>query len=176
MTIEGNKAKELFKYESGGHRVQMPSPTDKRGRIHTSTITVAVLDIPHNIEQSLNQRELDITTTRGTGSGGQNKNKTETCVVIKHLPTGIMVRCENERSQEQNKRYAMTLLLDKLNKQAKEQQQNSINNTRKNQVGSGMRGDKIRTIRYQDGIVTNELNGKKIRLKDYLRGNWKGLF
>ena len=120
-------------------------------------------------------KDLEITSTKSSGAGGQNVQKTDTCVIIKHKPTGMMVRCQNERSQNQNKRFALTLLLEKIREVEEKKTNGDRSNTRKSQVGSGMRGDKVRTIRYQDGIVTNELNSKKISLKKYLSGDWTDL-
>ena len=172
LSVEGERVKQIFRNEPGGHRIQQIPRNERNGRVHTSTITVAVLDVPKNIETILNQRDLEITSTRSSGAGGQNVNKVESCVIIKHIPSGIMIKCQNERSQVQNKRFALALLMEKLNTSSTEKQHQNINQIRKSQVGSGMRGDKIRTIRYQDGVVTNEINGKKISLKKYLSGDW----
>lgn len=173
--MRGIKLREKLKYEPGGHRFQRIPPTEKRGRVQTSTITVAVMDLPQNIESKLNQKDLEISTTKSSGAGGQHLQKTETCVIIKHIPTGIMVRSESERSQEQNRKFAIALLLEKITQIQKQKQSQERFEERKRQVGSGMRGDKVRTIRYQDGIVTNEITGAKITLKKYLKGTWKGL-
>lgn len=175
LLIKGKKLKERLKYEPGGHRIQRIPPNEKRGRVHTSTVTVAVMDIPKNVDAILNPKDLEFQTTKSSGSGGQHLQKTETCVIVKHKPTGLMVRCQNERSQDQNKKFAVALLLDKIQQIQKVKQNQERFQIRKEQVGSGMRGDKVRTIRYQDDIVTNEITGSKISLKKYLKGDWSGL-
>ena len=166
------KGSELFEQESGGHRFQRVPPNEKHGRRQTSTITIAVLPIPTEVEVQIRPQDLEWAMTRGSGPGGQNRNKLETAVILKHKPSGIVVRCESERSQEQNKRQALERLRSKL----WEETENKINadraKDRKAQVGSGMRADKIRTIRYQDGLVTDHITGKKWELSRYLKGEW----
>lgn len=144
-------------------------PNEKRGRVHSSSITVAVL--PVDIENVIvNEKDIELRFTKGSGPGGQNKNKVETCVVAKHIPTGLEIRCDTERSQHQNRALALGLLYAKVtdyqkNKNASERSQN-----RKDQIGSGMRGDKVRTIRCQDNIVKCEITGQKVSLAKYLGG------
>ena len=168
----GTKVEEIFGNESGGHRFQRIPPNEKKGRVHTSTITVATLSEPTEVQIQLNSKDLHYQFCRGSGPGGQNRNKTETAVQLTHLPTNLMVRCESERSQEQNKKNALALLRAKLWEARNSQHNNERANERKRQVGSGMRGDKRRTIRYQDGIVTDHLLNKRWSLKSYLRGEW----
>jgi len=171
--VTGAKAQEVFKNESGGQRWQRVPPSEKRGRVHTSTITVAVLPEPTEVElPKIPDRELSWSVCRGTGAGGQKRNKTETTVLLKHLPTGLQVRCEDTRSQQKNRILALQLLRARL----WELQQTAANKSRaqdrKQQVGCGMRGDKRRTIRVQDGVVIDHVLGKRWNLRDYLRGDW----
>ena len=168
----GNGAGTAFKNEPGGHRWQRIPPTEKRGRVQTSTVTVAVLREPEEAEFYLNPADLDLKTARGSGPGGQNRNKTESCVILTHKPSKVVVRVDTERSQTQNKRLAFGLLRARL-AEAHQQAQSSVEAAaRKAQVGSGQRGDKTWTIRWQDGIVTHHASGSKFRLKEYLRGEW----
>jgi len=183
--VKGKDAllQELFGNESGGHRIQRVPPTEKRGRVHTSTITVAVFasDSERQEEKDngpysdLNEysKDLEIKTCRGSGAGGQHRNKTETAVQVTHIPTGLAVRSENGRSQYQNKMTAIEQLKAKLVSIENEKNNKSLSLDRKNQVGSGMRGDKRRTIRYQDGIVTDHILGIQWNLRNYLKGDFK---
>jgi peptide chain release factor 1 len=168
--VSGQTAKEDFKYEGGGHRFQRIPPTERNGRVHTSTITVAVLPVPTEIEMSIPDNELDWDTLRGSGPGGQHRNKTESCVRLTHKPTGIVVLYGSERSQHQNKRIALGILKARLKEQKDNLIENSRNADRKKQVGLGQRGDKIRTIAFQRDQVTNHLNGKRINIAKYLKG------
>ncbi len=165
-------ASSLFMNEAGGHRFQRISPTEKRGRVHTSTITVAVMPEPTQIQLKINPNDLDWSTCRGSGAGGQHRNMTESAVQVFHKPTGLMVRCESERSQHQNRASALALLRTKLWQQEQDKQSKQRDLDRKSQVGSGMRGDKRRTIRCQDGIVTDHITGQQWSFKKYERGNW----
>lgn len=140
--------------------------------MHTSTVTVAVLPEVDPQEFRLNESELEETTTKGSGPGGQHRNKTESAVVLKHKPTGTTVRVEAERSQHRNRDLARKLLAAKLSELDRQRAAGARAEDRKRQVGSGMRGDKRRTIRYQDGQVNDHVTGRTWRLKDYLRGEW----
>ena len=140
--------------------------------MHTSTVTVAVLAEPSEAQLRLDPRDLVFQATRGSGPGGQNRNKVETAVQLTHKPTGVMVRCESERSQHQNRATALALLRARLWQAERDRQTASRALDRRQQVGSGMRGDKRRTIRCQDGIVTDHVTGKRWNLRDYLRGQW----
>ena len=170
IRISGQDASKIFKGEAGGHRWQRIPPTEKRGRVQTSTITVAVLEEIEGVSINIPEKDLEIKTARGSGKGGQHRNVTDSAVQIKHLPTNILVRCESERSQHQNKEQAMRVLEQKLYQLKNFEVCSKINNARKNQVGSGMRGDKIRTIRVRDDQVINHPNNKKTSYKRYSKG------
>jgi peptide chain release factor 1 len=163
---------QVFRDEAGGHRWQRVPPNEKRGRIHTSTVTVAVLREPSPTEVVLRDSDLDWQACRGSGPGGQNRNKVNSAVQIWHRPTGIMVRCESERSQSQNRATAIALLRARLLEAKETAAAGGEAATRKAQLGCGARGDKRRTIREQDGQVTDHVTGRRWRLKDYLRGEW----
>jgi peptide chain release factor 1 len=169
--VSGEKANDIFGEEAGGHRWQRVPETERKGRVHTSTVTVAVLPIPDEVEFSLNPADLEITTTRGSGPGGQNRNKVESEVAILHKPSGLRVRYGSERSQHQNKQMALSILAARLSQQKTEQRVQSKNATRKQQVGSGQRGDKIRTVRTQDNQVKCDLTGRTISYAAYSKGN-----
>ena len=162
----------MFANEAGGHRVQRIPPNEKRGRVHTSTITVAVLEEPKPTQITLQEKDLEWSACRGSGAGGQKRNVTNSAVQLTYLPTKLMVRCESERSQHQNQELALSLLRAKLWEQERNRLHSERAQDRKGQLGSGMRGDKRRTIRYQDGQVTDHITGRKWRLKEYLRGDW----
>jgi len=159
-----------FLPESGGHRIQRVSPTEKRGRRHTSTITVAVLPIVKN-EVYINPKDLEWSTFRSSGPGGQNVNKVESAVRVKHKPTGICVSCQNDRSQKRNKELAYRLLCSRIYDENQKRSLEKDNNIRKNQIGSGQRGDKIRTYRFQDDVVVDHLTGRKFNLSEIIAGN-----
>jgi peptide chain release factor 1 len=171
--VDGKNAKELFANEAGGHRWQRVPPTERRGRVQTSTITVAILDMVNDYDPKyeLNMKDVDIATTRGSGPGGQHRNKTESCVVVTHEPTGIVIRLDS-KSQNQNKQMALKILKSKLADLQQNRIQTTANLNRKEQVGSGMRGDKIRTYREKDDIVIDHRSDQKWSLNQWLRGNW----
>lgn len=171
VMVTGLEVIDTYSNESGGHRWQRVPPNEKRGRVHTSTVTVAVLRPAHGAA-GINERDVEFTMTRGSGPGGQNRNKVESCVIAKHIPTGIVVRCENERSQHQNKKQALLELSVRVGEQQRQALNVAENNARKQQVGSGMRGDKVRTYREQDDIVTDHRTGEKFNLKRWRRGEW----
>ena len=154
--------------------MQRVSPTERRGRVHTSTITVAVLPEPKRHEFNLDVRDLEITTRRGSGPGGQHRNKTDSCVDIKHKPTGIVVSIDG-RSQHANKALALEILSAKLLAKQRERGIVERNQNRKTQVGCGQRGDKRRTIRIQDNQVVDHILGKTTTYKEYVKGNFDKL-
>jgi peptide chain release factor 1 len=160
--------------EAGGHRWQRIPPTETRGRIQTSTITVAVLDLLAVSPTPFHESDLEITTTKGSGPGGQNRNKVETCVVIRHKPTGLVVRSATERSQYQNKTIALEILKSRLDQQEKKTQHSEQNAARQGQIGSGERGDKIRTYREKDDRVIDHRSGKKSSLINWRHNCLKG--
>jgi len=162
----------VFRDEPGGHRWQRVPPTEKRGRVHTSTITIAVLPEATEAEVHLDPRDLSIDFCRGSGAGGQKRNKTESTAIVTHLPTGLVVRCETERSQYQNRTTALALLRARLWAAAEAERTGGIAAARRGQVGSGMRGDKRRTIRCQDGTVTDHPTGRRWTYRAYTRGEW----
>jgi len=176
LRIEGKDAEEAFAHEAGGHRWQRNPPTEKRGRVHSSTLTVAVLPVPKAADVRIDPSDLDVKTTRGTGAGGQHKNKTDSAVQMKHLPTGISVFCQSERSQHQNKALALEVLRSRLAALEGQRVQGARNSKRKRQVGSGMRSDKVRTVALQRDQVVNHITGKRMKAKAYLRGNVDGLW
>lgn len=170
--VSGAGAWKTFQHEPGGHRWQRVPKTEKRGRVHTSTVTVAVLAEPTQVELRLPDRDLEWSTCRGSGAGGQHRNVTNSAVQVKHLPTGTLVRCESGRSQHANRAAALALLRAKLWDQKRLSAAKARATKRKAQVGSGQRGDKRRTIRVQDGRVTDHITGRSWRFKDYVRGLW----
>lgn len=172
LQISGDNASSIFKNEAGCHSWQRTPPNERNGRVHTSTITVAVLKEPSNIELQVNPHDLTVATTRGSGNGGQNKNKTETCVIITHIPTKTTVRCESERSQFQNREIAMKILRSRLWDSIQSKSHKDQCAIRNSQIGSSMRGEKRRTIRVQHNIVADHITGKKWRYEDYCKGNW----
>lgn len=166
----GKGAFAAFEKEPGGHRHQRVPPTEKRGRTHTSTVTVAVLPVPSETEVRIDERDLDYATCRSSGPGGQNVNKTESAVQITHRPSGLQVRCESERSQLQNRATALAILRAKLQERATATASQDRNSTRRAMCGSGQRGDKTRTYRWQDDVVTDQSTGKKAKLSRILKG------
>lgn len=176
LRLSGKGTEKFAKNEPGGHRWQRVPPTEKRGRVHTSTITVAVLTVPEKTALNINPNDLEWRTCRGSGAGGQHRNKTDSAVQLTHRPTGISVRCESERSQYQNKALALDVLRSRLANAQSEQKRTKRNSKRKAQVGMGMRADKRRTIALQRGTVNDHVTGKKMRAKAYLRGEIDALW
>jgi len=170
--INGEGAYSRFKYESGVHRVQRVPETESQGRIHTSTTTVAVLPEAEEVEMEINPKDLKIDTFRSSGAGGQHINKTSSAIRITHLPTGIVVECQDERSQYKNKDKAMKVLKSRLLREKQEAQENAISAERKSQVGSGDRSERIRTYNYPQGRLTDHRIGLTLyKLEDILNGD-----
>ena len=174
--VVGDGAFSRFKFESGVHRVQRIPVTESNGRIQTSTVTVAVLPEADEVEVSVNPAEIKIESCKSSGAGGQHINKTESAVRLTHLPTGIVIECDQERSQLQNKEKALRLLYAKLYDTKRREQEEAIASTRKSQVGSGDRSEKIRTYNYPQSRVTDHRINKTIfSLDSFLDGDMDGI-
>ena len=170
--ITGKGVYSRLKFESGVHRVQRVPDTESSGRIHTSTATVAVLPVVEDVEIEVNPSDIKMEVFRASGAGGQHINKTSSAVRLIHEPTGIVVECQTERSQFQNKDNAMKMLRTKLYEIEKEKQDSEIANSRKTQVGSGDRSEKIRTYNYPQGRITDHRIGMSIyQMESFLNGD-----
>ena len=170
--ITGKGAYSRLKFESGVHRVQRVPETESSGRIHTSTATVAVLPVVEDVEIDINPADIKMEVFRASGAGGQHVNKTSSAVRLIHIPTGMVAECQTERSQLQNREYAMKLLRSRLYEVEKRKQDSELANERKSQIGSGDRSEKIRTYNYPQGRITDHRIGYSIyQMEDFLNGN-----
>lgn len=174
FVIEGLGAYSRLKFEAGGHRVQRVPVTESGGRIHTSAATVAVLPQIEEIDFKLDPADLKIDTFRSSGAGGQHVNKTESAIRITHLPTGVVVECQDERSQYKNKDRAMQILRSKLYEAEQARQNASLATERRNQIGSGDRSERIRTYNFpQNRVTDHRLSGeiKNFNIQTIINGN-----
>ncbi len=170
--IEGSGAYSRFKYESGVHRVQRVPDTETQGRIHTSTVTVAVLPEADEVELEINPADLKIDTFRSSGAGGQHINKTSSAIRVTHIPTGTVVECQDERSQFKNKDKALRILRARLFDEEQRKHDEAIASDRKSQVGTGDRSERIRTYNYPQGRVTDHRIGLTLyKLDQILNGD-----
>jgi len=175
--IEGAGAYAKLKFESGVHRVQRVPETEASGRIHTSTVTVAVLPEVEDVEVEIRPEDLQIDTYRSGGAGGQHVNKTESAIRITHLPTGTVVECQDERSQHKNKERAMKVLRSKLYERMLSEQNEKIASERKLQVGTGDRSERIRTYNFPQGRLTDHRIGLTLyRLESAMNGDLDEVF
>ncbi|MEE1056584.1 MAG: peptide chain release factor 1 [Acutalibacteraceae bacterium] len=170
--VNGQGAYSRLKFESGVHRVQRVPETETQGRIHTSTVTVAVLPEAEDVELEINPTDLQIDTFRSSGAGGQHINKTESAIRITHLPTGTVVECQDERSQYKNKDKAMKVLKSRLLQAKRDEQAQAVAQERKSQVGTGDRSERIRTYNYPQSRVTDHRIGLTLyKLDEIVNGN-----
>ena len=172
LTISGDSAFANFKFESGVHRVQRVPETETQGRIHTSTATVAVLPEAVEVDFKIDEKDLRVDVYRAQGAGGQHVNKTESAVRITHLPTGVVVACQDNRSQLKNREKAMAILQSKLADHFQSEADKEYAATRKTQVGTGDRSERIRTYNYPQGRITDHRIGKSVHnFANYLNGD-----
>ena len=170
--IKGKNAYARFKYESGVHRVQRVPETESQGRVHTSTATVAILPEMEDTEVEINDKDIRIDLFRSSGAGGQHINKTESAIRITHFPTGIVVSCQDERSQTQNKEKAFAMLRAKVYDYYQQQKEAEYRQNRKSQVGTGDRSERIRTYNFPQGRVTDHRIGLSLyNIEDFMNGD-----
>ncbi|MDE5830651.1 MAG: peptide chain release factor 1, partial [Clostridia bacterium] len=170
--VTGKGVYSRLKFESGAHRVQRVPDTESSGRIHTSAATVAILPVVEDVEIEINPADIKMEVYRASGAGGQHVNKTSSAVRLIHEPTGVVAECQTERSQVQNREYAMRLLKSRLYEIEKSKQDEKLANERKSQVGTGDRSEKIRTYNYPQGRITDHRIGLSIyQMENFLNGD-----
>lgn len=176
LHIRGKEVFRNLKFESGVHRVQRVPVTESSGRIHTSTVTVAVLPEVKDVEISINPKDIRIDTYRASGCGGQHVNKTESAIRITHFPSGVVVTCQDESSQHKNRDKAMSVLKSRLYEHERSKRENDIASDRRSQVGSGDRSEKIRTYNFPQSRATDHrVSGRNFNLETILDGNFNEL-
>lgn len=172
LYVKGTEVNKFLKFESGVHRVQRVPSTEASGRIHTSTITIAVLPEVEDVEVDFNPKDIRIDTYAASGPGGQHVNKTESAIRVTHFPTGIVVTCQDEKSQHKNKEKALKVMKARLFEHEKNKQNESIALNRKSQVGSGERSEKIRTYNFPQSRVTDHrVNGRNFNINSIIDGD-----
>lgn len=172
LQASGKDAERFFEDEAGGHRWQRIPPTEKRGRVHTSTVTVAILRGASEREVRIHDRDLELSFFGAGGPGGQHQNRTASACRIRHRPTGIVVECRSERCQHRNRRTAIGLLRATLKNRNEQASKVKERDERRNQIGTGMRSEKIRTYRERDDRVIDHRSGKKTKLSLLRKGDW----
>ncbi len=172
FSVSGKSVYAKLKFESGVHRVQRVPETESQGRIHTSTATVAVLPEPEDVEVNIEDKDLIIETCRSSGAGGQHINKTESCIRMVHIPTGIVVNCQDERSQTKNREKAMKVMKSRVFDYYNSKYQSEYSENRRSQVGTGDRSERIRTYNFPQGRVTDHrINKTMYNLEEFLMGD-----